>query len=96
MGQRQVLIAQIAALQTRLDILNAVPDDLFSFGTVVVFSAANNVRWYYHKTAEETWTSNTGVEKDLAAWILTAKESSIGYFEVYELRVQPAPFYASA
>jgi hypothetical protein len=95
-GQRQVLIAKIAELQAKLNILNAVPSDTFNFGTVVVFAAANNVKWYYNKTAEETWADSKGVEKDLATWILEARESAIGYFEVYELRVQPVPFYASA
>lgn len=98
MSLRTDLISQIADLQAKLAILNGVAEDTFSFGTVMVFAAGlgGATKWYYHKTQEETWVSDLGEEKDLASWILVARESNIGYFEVYELRVQPTPFYASA
>ena len=84
-------------LQTKLAILNRVPTDSFAFGTVVVFSAATGVRWRFVKTAEETWLNlQVGGERTLAEWVLDGEESEVGYFEVYELRVQPTPLYASA
>lgn len=99
MSQRSEIQAEIASLQVQLGILNRVPTDSFNLGTVVVFAAGNSgsVKWYYNKVAEETWANSaTGVEKDLAGWILETMESNIGYFEVYELKVQPTPFFASA
>jgi hypothetical protein len=91
---------RIKDLQSRLDILNRVPTDKFSIGTVVVFSSNGGSHWYYLKTGEETWISFnknlSGVEKDLANWILDGIESNVGYFEVYELKVQPNPFFASS
>lgn len=93
---RQEIINQIAALQNKLAVLNSVPEDLFNFGTVVVFASPGH-KWWRVKTEEETWKDfSTNEEKSLSEWVLEAKQSNIGYFEVYELKVQPAPFYASA
>ncbi|MFY3741602.1 MAG: hypothetical protein HMLIMOIP_002060 [Candidatus Nitrosomirales archaeon] len=95
--KRAEIQEQIADLQSKLDIMNRVPSDTFPFGTVVVFSAASGSKWHYLKTGEETWLNlQVNTAKDLASWILTAVESNVGYFEVYELKVQPTPFFASA
>ena len=97
MTLRDELNAEITEAQRKLAILNSAPSDTFNLGTAVVFSAANGFKWYYVKTSEETWLDlRSGNAKDLASWILEAKDSAIGYFEVYELRPQPAPVYASA
>jgi hypothetical protein len=97
MSRKTEVQAQIASLQTEYTLLNRVPSDAFSFGTIVVFASATS-KWYYLKVAEETWRSMQGTtqEKDLASWVAFAYESAIGYFEVYELKVQPTPFFASA
>jgi hypothetical protein len=91
------LKAEIAALQARLVILNSVGEDIYSFGTVALFSAnSNSSKWYYKKVGEELWKQvNGSVEKSLAEWVLESVESSIGYFEVYILVVPELPFYAS-
>jgi len=100
MTRKADITAQIASLQSELNTLNRVPDDTFNLGTVLVFSAnSNSVHWYIRKTGIEAWTSmnlTPTVTKDLSSHIADALESSIGYFEVYELRVQPTPFFASA
>lgn len=89
---------EIAALEAQLAILNSVNEDTFNIGTVMVFSMATPVaHWYYAKTAEETWLDvKNGGEQPLANWILDTVEANVGYFEVYEMRAQPTPFYASA
>lgn len=91
----QTLQAQVAALQAQIAILQSSPSDTYNLGTVVVFSSAN-AKWYYWKVAEETWESAQGVQKPLNEWILDAKLSPVGYFEVYVLTVAPSPIYASA
>lgn len=99
MTQKQKLQAEIVVLQDKVNILNRAPADTFNFGTVVVFASGQGgrVKWYYVKVAEETWQDmKNNSEKSLADWILNAHESNIGYFEVYELKPQPAPIYASA
>lgn len=89
--------AQITALQVQLGILNSAPSDTFPIGTVVVFSASSGSKWYRVKTAEETWKNLLGAaEKTLAEWILESMESNIGYFEVYVLKVQETPIFASS
>jgi hypothetical protein len=98
MTLRQDIIDQIAALQAQLSILNTAPPDTYNFGTVVVFASTGH-KWYYAKTAEETWLQLNGtsvIEKSLSEWILEAKQSGIGYFEVYIMTVAPTPIYASS
>lgn len=92
------LEAEIAALEDQLAILSSVGEDTFNIGTIMVFSMANPVaHWYYAKTAEETWLDvKSGEEQPLANWILDTVYANVGYFEVYELRAQPLPFYASS
>jgi hypothetical protein len=62
MSLRSEIQAEIAELQRKLAILNGAPSDTFSFGTVVVFATPppNAQKWYYFKTAEETWTNAAG------------------------------------
>ncbi len=100
MTRKTDITAQIASLQSELNTLNRVPDDTFNLGTVLVFSAnSNTTHWYIRKTGVEAWTSmniSPPVTKDLSSFVADALESNVGYFEVYELRVQPTPFFASA
>ena len=99
MSRKTDITNQIAALQTELAALNRVPDDTFNVGTVLVFASAGNTRhWYIRKTAVNTWMSLTSVPTsgEMLSFISDALESDTGYFEVYELRPQPAPFFASA
>jgi hypothetical protein len=102
MSRKTEIQSKIANLQAELNILNRVGDDTFNLGTVLVFAAKNNtVHWYIRKTNIDTWISMTTVNptpilsKDLFSFISDALESDIGYFEVYELRVQPNPFFTS-
>lgn len=93
------LQAQIAVLQSRLAVVNRIPDDTFNFGTVTVFAsgAQGKIKWYYAKVAEETWKSlQDGTEKSISQWVSDAVAANIGYFEVYELRAQPLPWFASS
>jgi hypothetical protein len=99
MTVRSDILDEIARLQTQLATLNRVPSDTFPIGSIVVFASGigGKNKWYYVKTAEETWRYFvTNVEKDLASWILEATEASIGYFEVYVLTVNGSPIFASA
>jgi hypothetical protein len=95
---RAEIIAEIARLEAQLVILNLVPTDSYPFGTVVVFAADNNrTKWHYLKTGEEAWKKfGFTTEMTLAEWILSAKESEVGYFEVYVLTVAANPIYTSA
>lgn len=97
MGRKEKLQQEINERQQKINILNGVPEDRFTFGTVLRFASnGNTVKQHLIKVAEENWENVTGGEgKDLASWILEYIESGIGYFEVYELRVHPAPFYSS-
>jgi hypothetical protein len=102
MSRKTEIQSEIASLQAKLNILNRVGDDTFNLGTVLVFAAKNNtVHWYIRKTNIDTWISMTTanptpiLSKDLFSFISDALESDIGYFEVYELRVQPNPFFTS-
>ncbi len=97
MALRDDLEAQIASLEARLAILNGAPEDTYNFGTVVVFSSANS-RWHYVKDNEESWRdmTNGGPTKPLSEWILEARESPVGYFEVYVLSVANTPIYAAS
>lgn len=93
----QTIQAQIVALQAKLAILNLAPTDTYPFGTMVVFSPQVGPKWFYFKTAEESWRDiHSAIEKPLNEWILAAKESPVGYFEVYVLITQASPIYASA
>jgi hypothetical protein len=97
MSQITDLQAEIAALQARLTVLNRVPADTFFFGTVLRFQHGATM-WHYIKVEQETWADmKTGVEKDLPSWVLDALDALSGaYFEVYEVRPQPTPFFTSA
>jgi hypothetical protein len=93
-SQLQELEAEKAAIEAKIAILESVPEDLFHFGTVVLFAATGGVKWYVVKTGEELWSKlSGGAEQDLASWVLEAVESNIGYFELYELKVEETPFY---
>lgn len=105
MGVKEDLQAKLDSIQAKLNVVNRVPEDRFSIGTIALFSAATGLKWYYVKIGEESWTSLKGNlpgeglpsgSKSLAAWILYAVESNIGYFEVYEMKVHPTPFFASS
>lgn len=102
MALRDDLLASQTEITRKLAILNSIGEDTFPFGTVMVFNAATGAKWYYVKIAEERWQKlgTSAIEgphqRPLSEWIFYTEESPIGYFEVYELRVQPAPFYASA
>lgn len=100
MTRKNEINTQISKLQNELTALNRVADDTFNVGTVMVFSAKNNtVHWYIRKIAVDTWTAmeaSGSLSKDLASFIADALESDVGYFEVYELRVQNNPFFTSA
>lgn len=97
MSKKTEIQAKINELEEQLAILNTAPEDTFNIGTVVLFSATGNKKWYRTKTGEETWRNiANNSEKSLAEWILEAIDSNTGYFEVYELRVQNSPFYTSA
>jgi hypothetical protein len=89
------LQAEQAAIQAQINILTAVPEDTFHFGTIVLFAAAHSVKWYIVKVGEELWSklSSEGGERDLASWFLEAAESHIGYFEAYEMTVAETPFH---
>jgi predicted DNA-binding protein len=95
-----ILTEQLTTIQGQLSILNGVPEDTFNIGTVVVFASglSGAVKWYYVKMAEEVWMrlngSSSGTGKPLNEWALDAVEAHIGYFEVYELKVQPTPIYS--
>lgn len=99
-SKRQELQQAIDQLNAQLTILNSVPTDSFPVGTVVVFSSNNNTRhWHYRKLVNELWTPmayNSKKELPLEEWILQAKQTDIGYFEVYVLTVAETPFYASS
>lgn len=85
--------------QAQLTVLNRVGSDTFSIGTIMLFSAASGAKWYYVKIAEETWASLRGGNpgtKALEEYVLDAVNSEIGYFEVYEVSIKPAPFFTSA
>lgn len=88
--------AQIAALQAQLAILNGAPNDTYNLGTIARFAAnSNTTHFHYKKTAVETWTDmSSGVQQDLASWILNATQSNIGYFEVYILSPAASPIYS--
>lgn len=93
------LQAQLALIQAKINILQASPSDTFPLGRIALFASnSGNTRWYYVKVAEESWKdlNNPGITKPLNEWILQARESGVGYFEVYEMRPQASPFYASA
>lgn len=95
---KEELESQLALIQARLAILNGSPEDVYPFGTVVVFAASSNtLKWHYVKDNEESWRDmqNGGPTKPLSEWILKARESDVGYFEVYVLTVAETPIYAS-
>ena len=99
MTARSDLLAQKAEIDRKLGILNRVGEDTFNLGTVVVFSAASGVHWYYRKVAEETWRdmqSQSGAVSTLAEWVLEAEDANVGYFEIYALTPAQTPFYASS
>ncbi len=90
------LQAQVAALQLKINVLQSVGEDTFPLNTVALLSSATS-KWFYRKTAEESWLDlNSGKIKQLREWILEAKESPQGYFEVYILTVPNTPYYASS
>lgn len=96
---RDEVVAGIAKLQARLAVIDRINEDTFTFGTVVVFSAATGSKWYYIKTGEELWLdmqNDIRGEQQLIEWILGAIDSEIGYFEVYVLDTRATPFFASA
>jgi hypothetical protein len=97
MSQITDLQVQIAALQSELTALLRVPADTFFFGTILRFQHGASM-WHYIKVAEETWKDMVhNTEKDLPSWVLqTLNDLSGAYFEVYEVRPQPTPFYTSA
>lgn len=98
MGYREELLSEIAVRQLKLDVLDRAPEDTFTFGTVVVFDAGNGRRTYYAKVNEEAWIKLNGspTEKPLNIWILLYVENFNGYFEIYELKPQAVPIFASS
>lgn len=98
MNRRERLQIQIDELNGQLAFLNRIPEDKFPIGTILVFSASHAEDWYILKTAEGTWknfTRNT-ITRSLAEWIEEENNADVEYFEVYELKVQPTPFFASS
>ncbi len=96
MGLREDLQAQLAEVQGQLAILDNIPEDTFNFGTVLIYAPATGAKAYYVKTGEEIWTNiKSGLTNDLASIIFNFKTASIGYFEIYEMRAESAPIYAS-
>jgi leucyl aminopeptidase (aminopeptidase T) len=99
MGRKEQIQERINTLQKQLVAINRIPEDRFSIGTVLRFSAnSNNIKWHIVKTAEESWVKVESIQTTatLEDWILNATESNVGYFEVYELKVQPQPLYTSS
>lgn len=96
MSKRTEIQAQITNLQAQLAVLNSVPEDTFHFGDVAIF-ASNTAKWHYIKVDEEAWRPiNGGAERPLSEWILNNKDANIGYFEVYIMKPQASPIWASA
>lgn len=96
MGRKKELEDQIALLQAKLNEFNNTPEDIYPLNTVVVFSFSNQRKIHYSKTAEELWRKlGTGTTKSLADWIIDTKELDAGYFEVYVLKTEETPIYAS-
>lgn len=99
MSRRDRLIAQIAELESELAVVNRVPEDTFNLGTIALFSPAAGPKWYYVKTAEETWRSmqaNDSAAGPLVDWVILALDSNIGYFEIYTLAPAANPIFTSA
>lgn len=94
------LQAQKADIEAQIAILTSVGEDVFSFGTIMLFSYQNGAKRYYVKVEEESWEKINDVmaARPLREWILLAKEGSGTYFEVHKLSVTDPdhPFYASA
>jgi hypothetical protein len=102
-SRKVILQEQLNKIQSKLDILNRVPEDTYPFGTIIRFAANGNaVKWHIMKIDEESWikigpgfNSSTTVAQSTGDWILEAVDSNIGYFEVYVLTVGNAPIYTS-
>lgn len=99
MTKRADLQKQIDKAQAQLNTLERVPEDKFPFGTVAVFSTAEGIKWYIVKVAEEAWrnmlTGNS--TRTLEDHILEAVENEdTEYFEVYILKAESQPFFASS
>ncbi len=104
MTKKAEVQAEIDKLQAKLNKLNRIGNDNFVLGTVLRFAAnQNTVKWHIIKVTEELWvyigsglagsTTNNGTLED---FILEALDSGVGYFEVYELKTQPNPFYTES
>lgn len=98
MGIKATLQAEIAERQAKLNIFNTIPEDTYSLGTLALFSGGGS-KWYYVKTAEETWKKVDGSNevRELAEWIYLNKVLAPDlYFEVYIMTPSALPIYASA
>lgn len=86
-------------LNQQIALLESLPEDIYPFGTVALFSDEDK-KWFYLKTGEEQWIQlkgNSNVEKSLAEWIFNARQfNTPSYFEVYIMTPEPTPLYASA
>ncbi len=94
---KKAIQADIEKLQKRLAVIDRIPEDKYSIGTAVVFAFNTGAKRYYVKTEEEGWATVASGSKyvnTLEYWILKSIDES-QYFEIYEMRTQPQPIYAS-
>jgi hypothetical protein len=98
MTLRDDLNAELAEVQRKLAIVNRVPDDTYSFGTIAVFADTHAQKWHYLKTGEESWKNmqNNAATKPLVDWVFESAQSGVGYFEVYILTVAAVPIFTSS
>lgn len=96
--KRAEIQEKIKQYQDELAKYDSVPEDRFHFGTILQFVTNSGLKWYIIKTGEESWSNLKANpaegSKTLAEFILTAVNSNVGPFEVYEFNPKPQPFYA--
>lgn len=97
MRLREQVQNKIERLEQQLAILNRIPEDTFTFNTVVKLAYAERAPVFWTKVGEERWIRLSATPKilDLTTLIYEAIESREGYFEVYILEPQETPIYAS-